>query len=171
MPERIEGGAGRPIAQLRLVAQREQNLVAAGPRPGPGDGKDLLTGEVDRFAGLGRMGEGAVGADIAAQVCERHEHLARHGHIGPVAGIANRRRTVEKLRQGGCLGELPKLDRVEAASVHQAPGQRVDGGCAHQTVSRLKACLPRATRSSGRSRSRAKDASGKGRAPGSERWR
>src|SRR5207244_10153335 len=55
------------IAQLRLVAEREQRLLAAGASPGLGDGEHLLGCQIGRFAALRRASEGAVAAAVTAQ--------------------------------------------------------------------------------------------------------
>ena len=80
--------ARRAVAQFRLVAQREERLMAAGARPGRGDRQHLVGIEIGGLAAARRMGEGAVVADVAAQLGQRDEDLAR---IGDEAAMAPRR--------------------------------------------------------------------------------
>ena len=65
------------VAKLRLVAEGEERLAAAGRRPGAGDGEHLVLGHVRTLAALRRPGERAVTADIAAERGQRDEDLGR----------------------------------------------------------------------------------------------
>ena len=69
--------AGHPVAQLRLVAEREQRLGAARRGAGPGDLEHLLLAHERAFAAPRRPGERAVAADVAAQRRQRDEDLRR----------------------------------------------------------------------------------------------
>ena len=60
--------ARRGIAQFGLVAEGEQRLVAARLGPGAGDRQHRLGVEISGLARPRRMGEGAVMADVAAQL-------------------------------------------------------------------------------------------------------
>ncbi len=80
--------ARRLVAQLRLVAQGEQRLGAARRLTGTGDGEDLLRRQVGRLAGPRPLGKGTVVADVAAQVRQRNEDLARVRDQPAVAAIA-----------------------------------------------------------------------------------
>ena len=84
--------ARRLVAQLRLVAQGEQRLGAARRLAGAGDGEHLVGRQVGRLAGPRPLGEGAVVADVAAQVGQRNEDLARIRDQPAVAAIAQSRR-------------------------------------------------------------------------------
>ena len=84
------GGGG--IAQLGLVAQGEERLVAAGCRAGAGDGKYVIGREIGRMTLARPLGEGAVMAHVAAELGERDEDLARIGDEPAVAFLGQRRR-------------------------------------------------------------------------------
>ena len=99
--ERRQRLARGVVAQLRLVAEGEQRLGAARRRAGPGDGQHLIRRQEGRLARLGPFGEGAVVANIAAEMGERNEHLARIGDQPAVAAIAQPRRLRHQ------LGQLP----------------------------------------------------------------
>jgi len=90
MAERLELLACRAVAQLRLVAQGEQRLVAARLGAGAGDGEDLVAGQIDPLAAARRLGEGAVVTDVAAQLGERDEDLARIRHQPAMPDVAQR---------------------------------------------------------------------------------
>ncbi len=83
--------AGGAVAQLGLVAQREQRLPAAGLGAGAGDRHHLFGVEIGRLAAPRRMREGAVMANIAAQLGQRDEHLARIGDEAAMTAVARRR--------------------------------------------------------------------------------
>ena len=76
------------VAQFGLVTQCEKGLTATGARPGRGDLQHLLSIEVDRLAAPRRVGEGAIVADVAAQLGQRDKDLARIGDEAAVALIA-----------------------------------------------------------------------------------
>ncbi len=67
--------AGRAIAQLGLVAQREQHLTAAGSGARARDVEHFFDRHVRALAPLRRMRERAVVADVPAQLRQRHEDL------------------------------------------------------------------------------------------------
>ena len=73
--ERGKRLAGGGVAQLGLVAQREQRLLAAGGLAGAGDLEHRIRREVVRLALIRRAGEGAVVAHVAAEPRQRDEHL------------------------------------------------------------------------------------------------
>ncbi len=78
---RLQPLPGNRVALLRLLAEREERLLAAGLPPGLGDGDHLVRRQEGRLR-LGRgLRERAVVADVAAQLRQRDEHLAgvRHG--------------------------------------------------------------------------------------------
>ncbi len=79
---------GHP-AQLRLVAQREQGLAAAGLGACARDRQHLVGRQVAALAAPRRLDERAVVALVAAQSRQRNEHLARVGDQVAMAGIAD----------------------------------------------------------------------------------
>src|SRR5712691_10203139 len=80
--------AGGAIAQLRLVAEREQGLLAAGRLSGPRDGKHLVEGQIRALVPARRMRKRAVMANVAAKLRQRNENLARIRDDRTVRGIA-----------------------------------------------------------------------------------
>ena len=74
--ERVQRLPGGAVPQLRLIAEREERLRAAGHRPGTGDREHLFRGEIGRPSRAWPLGEGAVMADIPAKMGERNENLA-----------------------------------------------------------------------------------------------
>ena len=77
MAEANELVGGAAVAALRLVAEREQRLLAARGRPGPRDGEHFVEGQIGALVLARGMSEHAVMADVAAKPCERDENLAR----------------------------------------------------------------------------------------------
>ena len=65
------------VAQLRLVAEREQRLLAARPDAGRRDRQHLVEREIGIVAPARRLRERAVVADVAAKPGQRDEDLAR----------------------------------------------------------------------------------------------
>ncbi len=84
--------ARRGVAQLGLVAQGEERLMAAGARPGTGDRQHLIGVEVSGLAAARRVGEGAIVADVAAQLGQRDEDFARIGDEAAMPRVAQCRR-------------------------------------------------------------------------------
>ena len=80
--------ARRAVAQFRLVAECEQCLMAARIGAGTGNGQNLVAVEINAFALPRRLGEGAVVADVAAELGQRNEDLARVRHQPAMTGIA-----------------------------------------------------------------------------------
>ena len=97
--ERVERVPGGAVAQLRLIAEREKRLRAAGGRSGAGDGEHLIRGEIGRPSRAWPLGEGAVMADIPAKMGERNKHLARIGDMAAMPLIAQTSRGVDQLRE------------------------------------------------------------------------
>src|SRR5262249_22218967 len=81
---RLRGG----VAQLRLVAEGEEGLLAAGGLALAGDVEDGLRREVVRLALARRARERAVVADIPAQLRQRDEHLLGEAHARAMTGAA-----------------------------------------------------------------------------------
>ena len=136
-PRRGKRLARGAVAKLRLVAEREQGLLAAGVPSGTGDRQHLLRREIGGDAPSRRRGEGAVVADVAAQPRQGDEHLARIGHRVAESGVAQparfRRKFVERCREQVGMEILP---------VHRAPRLSRPGFGSHR-LQRLLVDLPR----------------------------
>ena len=63
------------VAELRLVPEREERLVAAGLGPRARDLEHLVRAHVRALAAARRLREGAVVADVAAELRQRDEDL------------------------------------------------------------------------------------------------
>ena len=111
--ERLAGGA---IAQLRLVAEGEQRLLAAGRPSGLGDRQHLIRREIGGAVPTRRRGEGAVVAHVAAKPRQWNEHFPRVGNRVSESGVTQparfRRELVERRREQ--IG-------TEFFGVHRAP--------------------------------------------------
>ncbi len=101
--ERRQLLARRAVAQLRLVAEREQRLAAAGGGAGAGDLQHLVERQVRALAALRRRRERAVVADVAAELRQRDEDLRRVRDEPAAAAVADgarlRAQLVERRRQ------------------------------------------------------------------------
>ena len=84
------------VAQLRLVAEGEQRFLAARGGAGARDGQHLVPRHVGALSFAGRVREGAVMADVAAELGQRNEDLA---------GIAERNRMSLVAQSGGRGGQ------------------------------------------------------------------
>ena len=89
--ERLQRVARGLVAQLGLVAQREQRFGATCGRAGARDGEHLVGREVDGLARARHFRERAVVTDVAAELGEGNEDLARIGDQPAVRGIAQGR--------------------------------------------------------------------------------
>ena len=94
------------VAELGLVAEREQRLAAAGGRAGARDLEHLLLGQVGPLSAPRRPGEGAVAADVAAERRQRQEHLRRVGDERPGAQAPGLGEQVVERRREEVAGEL-----------------------------------------------------------------
>ena len=119
-PEPLELLARRPVAQLGLVAEREERLVTAGVAALGGDREHLVGREVAALAAPRRPRERAVVADVAAEVRERDEDLGRERHERPRRALA------------GALAQLGERRPVLGV------GERVIG--AQDGVERARSC-------------------------------
>ena len=119
--ERAQSIAGRRVTQLRLVAQREQRLLAAGGLAPAGDVEHGLGREVVRLGLARRVRERAVVAHVPAQLGQRDEHLLGEAHVRAVAGEA------EPLRQRRERGEVVAFGQRHRLERGQAPPAL--GGC------------------------------------------
>ena len=72
--QKLIGGAA--IAQLRLVAEREQGFLAACRLTRPRDGKDFVERQIGSLVLARRMGKRAVVANVAAKLRQRNKDLA-----------------------------------------------------------------------------------------------
>ena len=88
-PESLELVAGSLVAPLGLVAQREQRLAAAGPLTGACHLEHLVEAHVCPLTAQWWVGEGAVVADVAAELRQRDEDLRAIRDERPGARIAN----------------------------------------------------------------------------------
>ena len=85
--------------RLRLVAEREERLLGAEPRPGLHQGHHFVRRQ-RVGAGLARVApERAVPAVVPAQRGQRHEHLGRERHRPPAPAIPHLARAGQELRQ------------------------------------------------------------------------
>ena len=71
------------VAQLGLVAEREERLAATGRGAGARDREHLVLGQVRALAAARRPRERAVAADVAAERRQRDEDLRRVGDERP----------------------------------------------------------------------------------------
>ena len=156
--EPVELLARRPVAQLGLVAEREQRLVAAGEPPAFGDREHLLLAHVAALAAPRRPGERAVVADVAAEVRERDEDLRRVGHERPGRALARALAQVGQRRPALGIGQrlVRRQRRVGSYVVVGRAGGRTRGADAQRVRhARILAPITRdaAPHSGGRSQS------------------
>ena len=123
VPERVERLAGGAVAQLRLVAQREQRLRAARGRPCACDREYLLRRKIARLACARPFGEGAIVADVPAEMGERNEHLARVREVAAMPLVAQTARGVDQLRERRLFE--PDRKRLVARIAHSKPCEAV----------------------------------------------
>ena len=100
-PELRQLLAGGAVPQLRLVAEREQRLAAAGGGSGAGDLQHLVEGQVRALAPLRRRRERAVVADVAAELRQRDEDLRRVRDEAAAAAVADGPRLGAQLVERG----------------------------------------------------------------------
>ena len=97
-----------PVAQLGLVAEREERLGAAGRGAGARDREHLVLGQVRALAAPRRPRERAVAADVAAERRQRDEDLRRVGDEPAAAPPpARRREQVVERRVEQCPEPMP----------------------------------------------------------------
>jgi len=73
-PGKLIGGGS--VAQLRLVAEREQCLLTAGGMTRPRDGQHFVEGEVCPLVLTRRMSKRAIMANVAAKLRQRNKNFA-----------------------------------------------------------------------------------------------
>src|SRR5438445_143488 len=71
---KLIGGAA--VAQLRLVAEREQCLLAARGMTRPRDGQRFVEGQICPLVPTRRLGKRAVMANVTAKLRQRNKNLA-----------------------------------------------------------------------------------------------
>src|SRR3984885_8027576 len=99
VPERVEGLPGGAVAHLRLIAEREERLRAAGGRPGARYRDHLLCRKIGAPSCAWPLGESAVMTDVPAEMGERNEPLARVRKMTAMSLIAQTARGVDQLRE------------------------------------------------------------------------
>ena len=127
--------ARRAVAQLGLVAEREQRLLAAGRGARARDRQHLVGREIGARVAARRLREGAVVAGVAAELGERDEHLAR---IGDARAVAWSRSAAAAVHQRGEIIAVRERHRLVGA-------ERVAGGGAVEQCADARSCgrLPR----------------------------
>ena len=115
--ERRELLARRPVAQLGLVAEREERLAAAGALAGARDLEHLVDGQVGALAAARRARERAVVADVAAELRQRDEDLRAVGDERPGARLAHGARLGHQLVERA-VRELHRVIVVTAPVLH-----------------------------------------------------
>ena len=139
--ERVQLVARLRVAELRLVAQREERFPTARPGAAPRNPDRLVDRQVRTLARPGRLRERAVVADIPAQLRERDKHLARVADSAAEAVVPERRRLPHQRRQIVCPGQIQGgLARRSgiAAGVH---GDHAAGDCRPQTLIARRAAV------------------------------
>ena len=99
VPQRVERLPRRAVAKLRLVAEREERLRAARGRTCASDRKHFVRGKIGGPTRAWPLGEGAVMADVPAEMGERNKHLARIGKIAAMPCVAQTPCGVDQLRE------------------------------------------------------------------------
>ncbi len=79
MAHRREFVTRRAVAKFRLVAEREQGLMAARCLGRARNGENLIDGKECAFAAARRPRENAIMADVPAQSGQRNEGFGRKG--------------------------------------------------------------------------------------------
>ena len=135
--ERGQRLARDAVAALRLVAEREQRLVAAGPGAGLGDGNGLVDRQIWRAQVARRLGERAVAADVTAEPRQRDEHLGRVADQDGMAEIPPRARRRQQSVQIVAVAQRERLlvrDRSAGGGTGDdgsgARGHALIGACA-----------------------------------------
>ena len=91
MAEFRELSLGDLVAKLGLVAEGEQRFFAARGGTSARDLQHFVRREISPLAGPRRVGEGAVVANVTAELGERDEHLARVRDHVAMAAVSQRR--------------------------------------------------------------------------------
>ena len=105
----------RAVAPLRLVAEREQRLLAARRCARPRDVEHLFRRHVGGLAPARRLREGAVMADVAAEMRQRNEYLARIADPGPVQPVAQPGRRIHQALKVAAIGKRQCLCGLRAS--------------------------------------------------------
>ena len=99
VPERVERLPRRAVAKLRLVAEREERLRAAGGRARASDREHFVRGKIRGLSRAWPLGESAIMADVPAEMGERNKHLARIRKIAAMPLVAQTPCGVDQLRE------------------------------------------------------------------------
>ena len=94
-----QGVARLAPAQFGLIAQRKQRFRATCLGAGTRNRQHFVWRQIRRTSRTGFFGEGAVMADIAAELGQRNEDLARIGQHAPMPCIAQSRGFFHQFRQ------------------------------------------------------------------------
>src|SRR5262245_23389021 len=159
------------IAQLGLVAQGEQRLVAAGRLAGARDCHNFLWRQIATLTAHRRMRERAVVAGVAAQLGQRNEHLARirddaavapiaqgggHSHHGVEVFALRQRKTLGVRQSLAVLGACQQRSRrAHGASLSSSAGARASSRSSRWRVGVVARAFMNGAMSCGSSRSRA----------------
>ena len=127
----------RPIAQFGLFAQGEERFLAAHPRPVPRHVEHRFQAHVRDVQLGGRLREGAVVADVAAQMRERNEDLARIGDEIAEAAVAQFGRNRAQ-RCGVGAGRQGERFVVRGQRARTSALQQFGGGSGHEGDAMLK---------------------------------
>ena len=138
----VEGAARGAVAQLGLVAEREQGLLAAGRASRIGDRQHRIRRQVGRLTLARRPREGAVVTDVAAQVREGNEHLLRKRHPVRMAGEADLLRNRAQPRQVMTVRQGQGLLRRQPATGLGCRQRGVNCGSLHRPSASVRDRLP-----------------------------
>ena len=104
------------VAKLRLVAEREERLRAAGGRACASDREDLVCGKIRGLSRPRPLGESAIVADITTEMGKWNEHLARIREMAAMPLVAQTARGVDQFRERGLFE--PDRKRFVARIAH-----------------------------------------------------
>jgi hypothetical protein len=124
------------IAQFRLVAEREQRLLAIRRGSGARDAKHLIAREIGSLAFARRMRKCAVVTNVPAELGQRNEDLAGPGDDAAVHGVAPRRR---RLHQPAGIGNVCERQRIVAGKATLRREDRRGEDCHERVVSSMMA--------------------------------
>src|SRR5262245_37949972 len=117
MSERRQLFARLRVAQLRFVAQGQERLLAAGGGTPPSGLEYLLLGQEGSAAFTRLMGEGAIAADVAAELRQRDEDLAGIGDDVAEAFVPQLRRARDHVVERAALRQVQGSVGAEAGGI------------------------------------------------------
>ena len=130
--QRGERIARRRVAQLGLVAEREQRFVCSRRGcAGAGDLQHLVRATDRRARRPRRLGEGAVVADVAAELGQRDEHLARIRDQAAMAAIAPQSRPSAIIPESSAM--INPLKNARAPTIAAIAAGRIGVVCRSQS--------------------------------------